>query len=181
MRMTAYCRRPIRGMTLVELTLSLTILSIISTSVVYMLAAACNLNSYAQNESSAVWEIDFSWHRISANGLAAIPSGSGGMTPTVTTDANGQSRLTFIVPDQANSTTRTVKYYCTGSAAPYTLVEDDPRYDVAGTPSTIAHNVQLFAAGIDASTTMKITCDLRINPPAAVAVERHFVVNCRDF
>jgi type II secretory pathway pseudopilin PulG len=168
-------------MTLVELMLALGILSVMSTAVMYLLVGACNLNRFAQNESTMVWDGDFAFHRIYANGLAAVPSSAGGMTPTVATDANGQSRLTFIVPDIANNTTRTIKYYCTGASAPFKLVEDDPRYNVSGTPNTIASNVQSFSVTLDSSTTMKIWVDLQISANSTWPVRRHFCVNCRDF
>ncbi len=168
-------------MTLVELMLALGILGIMSTAVMYLLFGACNLNRFSQNETAMVWDADFAFHRIYANGLAAVPAGSGGMTPTVTTDANGQSRLTFIVPDIANNTTRTVIYYCTGTSAPFKLVESDPRYNVAGTPSTIANNVSSFAVTLDSSTTMKIWVDLQFSATSTWPVRRHFCVNCRNF
>ncbi len=173
--------RHCRGMTLVELLLALVILSVLSTSVMYLLVGACNLNRFSQNQSTELWNSDFAWHRIYSNGLAAVPSSSGGMTPTVTTDPNGQSRLTFIVPDLANNTVRTLKYYCAGTSAPFTLVEDDTRYDVGATPNPIASNVQSFSASIDATTTMKIWCDLKLSAASTWPLRRHFCVNCRDF
>jgi prepilin-type N-terminal cleavage/methylation domain-containing protein len=170
-----------RGMTLVEMLLALAIFAVMSTGVMYMLVGACNLNRFSQTESTMVWDADFAWHRIYSNGMAAIPAASSGMTPTVTTDANGQSRLTFIVPDVTNNTTRTLKYYCTGSSAPYSLVEDDPRYNVSGTPNVIARNVSSFSVTLDSSTTMKIWCDLRLSVNGTWPVRRRFCVQCRDF
>lgn len=157
------------------------VFSLVSTAIVTLLFGADNANRYVTNEATAMWEADLVWHRMAANGMAAIPVGSGGMTPTVTTDANGQSRLTFIVPDLANSTTRTLKYYCTGASAPYTLVEDDPRYDVSGTPNAIAHNVTGFTVTLDSTTSMKIWTTLTVQPANCWTVTRHFCAQCRNF
>jgi type II secretory pathway pseudopilin PulG len=168
-------------MTLVELLMALSIMSVIGLAVFYLLLSSANLNRYIQNQSDGMWESDFTWHRIESNGLAAMPSSAGGMTPTVVTDANGQSRLTFIVPDVTNNTTRTLKYYCTGTSAPFTLVEDDPRYNIGGVPSPIAHNVKSFSVTLDTSTTLKIWCDLNISAASTWIIRRHFCVNCRDF
>jgi prepilin-type N-terminal cleavage/methylation domain-containing protein len=177
-------RRHATGMTLVELMLALTIFSIISLAVASLVFAAFNVNRYAGNEGTALWDADFAWHRMSANAMAAVPAASSGMTPTVTTDSNGQSRLTFIVPDVANNTTRTIKYYCTGTTAPFTLVEDDNRYNTgnaANVPNPIAANVQSFSVTLDASTTMKIWVDLQVRPSAGWTVRRNFCVNARNF
>jgi prepilin-type N-terminal cleavage/methylation domain-containing protein len=174
-------KRTGRGLTLAELMISLSILSILSLSVASLVFASTNTFRYTLNEGSAMWDADFAWHRIYENGMAAVPSASGGMTPTVTTDANGQSRLTFIVPDVANNTTRRLVYYCTGAAAPYTLVEDDPRYDVAGAPNPMAYSVRSFVVTLDATTTMKMWVDLQLSPSTGWGVRRHFCVNCRDF
>jgi prepilin-type N-terminal cleavage/methylation domain-containing protein len=170
-----------RGFTLVELMIALAVMAVISTAVATLLVGADNSNRYTTNQSTAIWETDFGWHRIYANGMAAVPAASGGMTPTVTTDANGQSRLTIIVPDVANATTRTVVYYCTGVGAPFTLVESDPRYNVGGVPSTLVHNVTTFAVTLDATTTEKIWTTLNVTPVNGWPVQRHFCTQCRNF
>jgi prepilin-type N-terminal cleavage/methylation domain-containing protein len=170
-----------RGLTLLELMLSLTILTMLGAAAAGLLFASLNVNRFNTDESAAVWDADFAWHRIAANAMAAIPAASGGMTPTVTTDSNGQARLTFIVPDLANSTTRTIKYYCTGTSAPFTLVEDDSRYNNGGVPNPIACNVQSFAVTLDSSVSMDIWVDLKLTPKTGWTVRRHFCVNARDF
>jgi prepilin-type N-terminal cleavage/methylation domain-containing protein len=169
------------GFTLVEMIIALVVMTYISTAVAILLFGADNANRYVTNQSTAMWESDLGWHRIYSNGMAAIPAASGGMTPTVTSDANGQSRLTMIVPDVANATTRTVVYYCTGASAPYTLVESDPRYNVSGSPNALMHNVTSFAVTLDATTTMKIWTTLNTRPVNGWPVLRHFCTQGRNF
>jgi type II secretory pathway pseudopilin PulG len=169
------------GLTLVEMVVALLVLTLISGAIFKLLLGAANTQRYTQSQSTALWETDFAWHRMTANGMAAVPSASAGMTPTVSTDSNGQSRLTFIVPDVANSTTRTLIYYCTGSAAPYTLVESDPRYNASGVPNAIVHNVSGFLVTLDVTTTMKIWVTLTVAPTQGWPLKRHFCVQGRDF
>jgi prepilin-type N-terminal cleavage/methylation domain-containing protein len=164
-------------MTLVELLVALTVMAIISTAAFSILLAAANVNRYTTNQDKAIWDADLAWHRILANGQAAVSSPA----PTVTTDANGQSRLTVTVPDVTNSTTRTVVYYCTGTSAPYTLVESDARYNVGATPTTIATNVKSFAVTIDTSTTEQLWVDLQLMPTNGWTLRRHFCIDCRNF
>jgi prepilin-type N-terminal cleavage/methylation domain-containing protein len=175
------CRALRRGLTLVELVTALVVTCLISLAVTTLLFGANNVNRYSKAQATAEWEADFAWHRMAANASAALPVSASGMVPTVSTDANGQSRLTMIVPDLTNNTTRTVKYYCTGSSAPYTLVEDDPRYDVSAAPNPIAHNVRSFAVTLDASTTMKVWTTLQIAPTTGWPLTRHFCAQCRGF
>jgi prepilin-type N-terminal cleavage/methylation domain-containing protein len=170
-----------RGLTLVELITALAVVTIISLAVTTLLFGANNVNRYTKAQATAEWEGDFAWHRIAANSSAALPLASSGMTPTVTTDSNGQSRLTLIVPDVANNTTRTLKYYCTGATSPYTLVEDDPRYDVASAPNPIAHNVTTFTVTLDATTTLKVWTTLQLTPTTGWPMTRHFCAQCRNF
>jgi type II secretory pathway pseudopilin PulG len=170
-----------RALTLVELLTALVVTTLVSLAVTTLLFGADNTNRFTKAQATAEWEADFAWHRMAANASAALPVAASGMTPTVTTDTNGQSRLTLIVPDLANNTTRTLKYYCTGTSAPYTLVEDDPRYDVASTPNPIAHNVASFTVTLDASTTMKIWTTLQISPTTGWPLTRHFCAQCRNF
>jgi prepilin-type N-terminal cleavage/methylation domain-containing protein len=166
-----------RAMTLVELLIALTVMAVISTAAFSILLAAANINRANSRQDSALWDADFAWHRLLANGQAALVTPA----PTVTTDANGQSRLTFVVPDVTNNTTRTLIYYCTGSAAPFTLVESDPRFNVGSAPTTIASNVQSFSVTIDNSVTEQLWVDLKIAPANAFPVRRHFCIDCRNF
>jgi prepilin-type N-terminal cleavage/methylation domain-containing protein len=149
-----------RAMTLVELLIALTVMAVISTAAFSILLAAANINRANSRQDSALWDADFAWHRLLAN---------------------GQSRLTFVVPDVTNNTTRTLIYYCTGSAAPFTLVESDPRFNVGGTPTTVASNVQSFSVTIDNSVTEQFWVDLKIAPANAFPVRRHFCIDCRNF
>jgi prepilin-type N-terminal cleavage/methylation domain-containing protein len=166
-----------RAMTLVELLVALAVVTIISTAAFSILLAAANVNRSNSTQDTALWDADFAWHRLLANGQAA----SSTSIPTVTTDANGQTRLTLTVPDIANNTTRTLVYYCTGSAAPFTLVESDPRYNVGATPTPIAANVKSFAVTIDTTITEQLWVDLQIAPTGAFPIRRHFCIDCRNF
>lgn len=172
------CFVPRRAMTLVELILALIVISFISTAAFSIVLAGANINRYTKSQDAALWDADFAWHRLLSNGQAALAS----PLPTVATDANGQSRFTFTVPDVANSTTRSIVYYCTGASAPFTLVESDPRYNVGGNPTTIASNVKSFAVTIDTSITEQFWVDLKLAPNnTGFTVRRHFCIDARNF
>ena len=172
-------------MTLVELIVAMVVMAIVSTAAFAVLFAATGMNRYVQNQDAALWDAELAWHRLLANGRAALSTTSfpiAGTAPVVAPDANGQSRLTVTVPDVANSTTRTVVYYCTGTTAPYTLVENDPRYNVGGNPSVVAHNVQSFAASLTTTSGEQIWIDLRLAPSnTGFVIRRHICIDCRNF
>jgi prepilin-type N-terminal cleavage/methylation domain-containing protein len=172
-------------MTLVELLVALVVMSIISTAAFSILYAATGMNRYTQSQDAALWDAEMAWHRLLSNGRAALSTTSfpiAGAAPTVATDSNGQSRLTLTVPDIANATTRTVVYYCSGAAAPYTLMENDPRYNVGGNPSIVARNVQSFSVSLTTTNGEQIWTDLRLAPPnTGFVIRRHICIDCRNF
>jgi prepilin-type N-terminal cleavage/methylation domain-containing protein len=165
-----------RAFTLVELITSLLILSMLGAAVCGLVIAATNTDRYLRLQTDTESKIELAAHRLAANERAAMST----TPPSVTTLANGQSSLTLTVPDVANSTTRTVTYYCTGASAPYTLVEVDPRYN-AGAPSLLVPNVTSFSVTIATSPTTLISNDVRSSVANLPQVRRHFQVQARDF
>jgi type II secretory pathway pseudopilin PulG len=173
-------RRPLprrrRAFTFVELMTSLLILSMLGAAVCGLVIAATNTDRYLRLQTDTESKIELTTHRLAANERAALST----TAPAVSTLANGQSSLTLTVPDVANATTRTIKYYCTGASAPYTLVEVDPRYN-AGAPSTLVPNVTSFAVTIATSPTTLFSNDIRCAVANLPQVRRHFQVQGRDF
>ncbi len=172
-------------MTLVELLIALTVMAIISSAAFSIVLAATNNQRYGAAQQTAIGETELAWHRLLANGRAALSTTSfpiPAAAPVISTDANGQSRLTLNVPDVTNATTRTIVYSCTGSSPPYTLVESDPRYNVAGTPCILAHNVTAFTATLGNTNGQQIWIDLQVAPSnTGFPIRRHFCIDCRNF
>jgi prepilin-type N-terminal cleavage/methylation domain-containing protein len=159
-----------RAFTLVELLAALTIMSVLSVAIVALLIGAARTNAYVKTESDSVAHAEMALRRILHNLRTAS-------TITQPPAAETSSTLTLATqPDSANSNaTYTVTYALQGNR----LTESDPRFNVGGTPSTIARNVSAFEVRRN-STTAPQTVTLTITIGTSSAVTRSVTVYCRN-
>jgi hypothetical protein len=124
------------AMTLVETLMSLAILAVVSTAIVYMLRGGAQVSSALGSSISTQWEVESAICRMVAQGrmcsLMTVPSGtSGGTTFSLVTQPD---------PDNASATYPVTYSLVTASDGTKQLQETDPRY---GT-SILIRNVQSF-------------------------------------
>ncbi len=159
-----------RALSLMELLLSLVILTLISTAVTGLVIGTMKSNAYIQSQATAISEVDLALTRIVYNlrTADAIPTwGTVGGFSTLSIVKTGVGTVTYHV--NANGD----------------LVESDPRYNVGGNPNVLIHG--LGASGFlcnptppsASQTTTIVAVDLVM--PAQQIVERHVKVSVRGF
>ena len=159
-----------RAFTMVELLLALVITSLLATAVAAMLTGAAKTNQFVTKETDAVFQTETAARRMIHNLRAASAVSS----PATTTAANSLTLTT-----QRDSSNGNATYTITYSLIGTNLVESDPRYNVSGTPNTIATNISAFTVTRSSLTSpQKILINITTNtsPP----VTRSFTVYCRN-
>ncbi len=163
------------GMTMVELMVSLMILSIVSTAAVYLMTGSMNAYRYVRTSANTTSAVELAIRRIIHN----VRTASALTTPTTGT---ATSTLTTVTqPDTSNgNATYTVTYTLTGG----NLTENDTRY---GT-NTLVSNVTAFTVTLVNTTTPKMVqisitatvIDSTLQRAQAAPVTRTFNVTFRN-
>jgi prepilin-type N-terminal cleavage/methylation domain-containing protein len=170
--LSAPISRAHRGFSLAELMLALTIVSLLSVSVAMLLAGAGDTDFFVNRETQAMAQVETAYRRILHN----VRTASAISVPSTTTA--GTTLTLQTQPDPGNSNNPwTVTYKILSG----NLVEDDPRYDSAGsTPNILVSNVKTFSvtrSATAAPTTITLTIISNTSPP----VTRTAVIECRNF
>jgi prepilin-type N-terminal cleavage/methylation domain-containing protein len=152
------------GVTLVELMVSLVVLTIISTAVLYMLRAGAQLSGAMNSSISSETEIEAALARI-------VQQVRNCTSLNVPHGTSGDSSFSIVTePDAANGNqTYSVTYQLSGSGAAQQLQEVDARY---GT-STLVRNVQSFNVRTKSATGTQViilTLTVGASPPVTRTV-----------
>lgn len=172
-------RNKTRGVTLVELLVSLSVLAIISTAVTALLAGAGQTHQYLHKETDALAQVENAYRRILHN-VRCAQSLTAPTTAGVTPTPLSTPQFSIVTqPDPSYGTPAgqpaTVRYYLENG----NLVENDPRFNPA--TNILVSDVRTFTVMLEPDTASTpniiiITLESNTHP----VIKRQVRIACRN-
>jgi len=151
----------------VELLVAISVVAVLSTAVTTLLLGAGNTNSYVNNETDAMSQVENAYRRIMHN----VRTASSLTTPSNGTLTNSLTVKTQNDPGYGNLPA-TVTYSISGG----NLVETDSRYS---STAILVTNVSTFS--VQRTNTSPTQLSITITSNTVPAVSRSAIITCRNF
>ncbi len=157
-----------RGVTLMELVLALTIVSVLGTAVVTMLIGAGNTQDYVIGQTDSLSQVENAYRQVLHN----VRTASALSYPS---DSSVHSQLTLSTQPDPNygNVPATVNFQLSGT----NLIETDSRY--GSTQFTVAANVATFSVTKVATSPTQV--NVQIITSTTPPVTRSTTITCRNF